>query len=85
MPRKEATKKPEVVSFEPGSGFTYVRINVIDRDRDIPRGRPPKWGKKSRPAWNVIGRLSASLSSSGKRGTRVPPILKLILLHSDQF
>ena len=64
MARKEARIKKEIVSFAPGSCYTYVRIEVIDVDRV----GPPKRVKKYRPAWNVIDGLSASLSSTQQLG-----------------
>jgi hypothetical protein len=59
MPRKEPRKIEPIVSLETGSEFTWIRINVVDLDHTD----PPKKAKKYRPAWNVIGGLSASLSS----------------------
>ena len=58
MPRKEPRKIEPIVSLETRSEFTWIRINVVDLDRTD----PPKKAKKYRPAWNVIGGLSASLS-----------------------
>ena len=59
MPRKLPRVIVPVVSFQQESGYTWKRIEVIDLDRTD----PPKKAKKYRPAWNVIGGLSASLSS----------------------
>ena len=59
MPRKQPRVILPVVSFQPESGYTWKRLEVIDLDRTD----PPKKAKKYRPAWNVIGGLSASLSS----------------------
>ena len=57
MRTKAPKTDPQVVSFEPSSDYTWIRIKVVDEGPI----RPIKRRKKHRPAWNVLGGLSASL------------------------
>ena len=65
---KDPKKNPKLISFKPDSEYTYVRIKVVDGGTD----RPMKRSKKHRPAWDVLGGLSASVflpdHQGGKRG-----------------